>query len=348
MVKYDYSYQLGAAQGSSSRATNQYIILHDTGNANNTGNNSAKNEASYMRSHWQDAYTHAIAGWDRVYIIGEPGYVAYGAGSPANERSPFQIELARYADHSKAIAAYKNWIEAAVGYTKKFGIPLTLDGAGNGIKSHKWVSDNLWGDHQDPYAYLASIGISKAQLAADLKNGTGSTPSGTTPASTTAKPSATKSVPKVNVHYGLRQLGGAWLGEITNAGSGSTGFAGLPNHKHDLLYAKVDHGTLKYRTHTLGGGWEAWVSKGNKADTVTGCAGVPGKVIDGVEIIYITPSGEEYHQAWYRSQTVARSGWLGTVCDDGGSVTGYSDSYAGVLGEALDRLQISIGTNNPY
>jgi hypothetical protein len=95
--------------------------------------------------------------------------------APANERSPFQIELARYADHAKAISAYKNWVAAAVEHAKKYGIPLALRRTQvNGIKSHKWVSDNLWGDHQDPYGYLSSIGISKAQLAADLKKGTGS------------------------------------------------------------------------------------------------------------------------------------------------------------------------------
>lgn len=168
MVVYDKTYALGANEGSPARTSNQYIVLHDTGNANNVGTNSAINEASYMQRNWQSAYTHAIAGWDKVYIIGEPGYVAYGAGSPANERSPFQIELARYADHAKAIAAYKNWVAAAVEHAKKYGIPLTLDAPGKGIKSHKWVSDNLWGDHQDPYGYLSSIGITKAQVAADL------------------------------------------------------------------------------------------------------------------------------------------------------------------------------------
>ena len=168
MVKIDYTYQLGAREGSSTQASNQYIILHETGNANNTGSNSALNEAKYMKSHWNSAYTHAIAGHDRVYIIGNPGYVAYGAGSPANGQSPFQIELSRYADKSLALKAYRNWIEISREMAKKYGIPLTLDGAGNGVKSHKWVSDNIWGDHQDPYGYLSSIGITKAQVAADL------------------------------------------------------------------------------------------------------------------------------------------------------------------------------------
>ena len=168
MVKIDYTYQLGAREGSSTQASNQYIILHETGNAKNTGSNSALNEAKYMKSHWNSAYTHAIAGHDRVYIIGNPGYVAYGAGSPANGQSPFQIELSRYADKSLALKAYRNWIEISREMAKKYGIPLTLDAPGKGIKSHKWVSDNLWGDHQDPYGYLSSSGIRKAQVAADL------------------------------------------------------------------------------------------------------------------------------------------------------------------------------------
>jgi len=348
MVKYDYTYALSESAGSSATATHQYIIMHDTGNANNVGSNSAQNEAIYMKGHWGSAYTHAIAGWDRVYIIGEPGYIAYGAGSPANERSPFQIELARYSDKSKAMAAYKNWIAAAVAYAKKYGIPLTLDGPGNGIKSHKWVSDNLWGDHQDPYAYLKSIGISKTQLAKDLAAGKGSTPAKVTTSKPASEPKTAAKIKSVNVSYELRQLGGSWLGAVKNFGAGSNGFAGNPNHRHDLLVVSVDYGSIKYRVHTAQDGWLGWVKKANKRDLVNGVAGTPGHAIDGVQMIYITPSGEAYQQAWYRSQTTARSGWLGVVCDGGKSLAGYKDTFAGMIGEPLDRLQIKIGTKNPF
>ncbi|MDT2857285.1 peptidoglycan recognition protein family protein [Lactococcus lactis] len=171
MAIYDKTFLLGPGQGSSQKASNQYIVIHDTANDDNQGDNSAENEASFMHNNWQNAYTHAIAGWDKVYLVGEPGYVAYGAGSPANERSPFQIELSHYSDPTKQRSSYINYINAVREQAKVFGIPLTLDGAGNGIKTHKWVSDNLWGDHQDPYAYLTRIGISKYQLAKDLANG---------------------------------------------------------------------------------------------------------------------------------------------------------------------------------
>jgi len=343
MVEYDYAYQLGANEGSSATASNQYIILHDTGNANNVGTNSAQNEASYMHGHWGDAYTHAIAGWDRVYIIGEPGYVAYGAGSPANERSPFQIELARYADHAKAIAAYKNWVAAAVGHAKKYGIPMTLDAPGNGIKSHKWVSDNLWGDHQDPYGYLSSIGISKAQLAADLKKGSGSVPTTSTPPpkQVLAKPAATKGAVLTNVTYDLHQLNGTWLGEVTNFSNDPVnGFAGNPNHAHDALVMKVSHGSVKYRVHTVQDGWLPYVTGYDRRNAANGFAGIMGHAIDGVQIYYTTPAGETFQQAYYRSQTTKRAGWLPSVRDD--------TDFAGMLGEPLDRLQIKIGTVNPF
>ena len=173
MTIYDKTFLLGTGQGSSQKASNQYIVIHDTANDNNQGDNSATNEASYMHNNWQNAYTHAIAGWDKVYLVGEPGYIAYGAGSPANERSPFQIELSHYSDPAKQRSSYINYINAIREQAKVFGIPLTLDEAGNGIKTHKWVSDNLWGDHQDPYSYLMRIGISKDQLAKDLANGIG-------------------------------------------------------------------------------------------------------------------------------------------------------------------------------
>ncbi len=156
-----------------------------------------------------------------------------------------------------------------------------------------------------------------------------------------------KPLGKVDVRYALRNLNGGWNAEVTNFGEGADGFAGVPNGQHDLLYVKVDKGSVKYRAHIVGGGWLDWVTKGDPADTVHGCAGVPGRAIDGVQVYYTTPDGFEYQQAWYRSQTKCRAGWLPVCCDDGGSVKGH-DGWAGVLGEPLDRLQIAICDRNPF
>ncbi len=71
-----------------------------------------------------------------------------------------------------------------------------------------------------------------------------------------------------------------------------------------------------------------------------------GQAIDGVQLNYITPKGEKLSQAYYRSQTTKRSGWL-KVSADNGSIPGL-DSYAGIFGELLDRLQIGISQSNPF
>lgn len=320
MVNYDRSYQLGNGQGSTRLAVKRIIIAHSTANPDATG----KNEAIYMHGHFGNAYTHAIADIDRVYIIGEPPYIAWGAGVNANPYSPFQIELAEYTDKTKALAAYKNYISAIREYAVKYDIPLNLDdGNTKGIKTHKWVSANYGGtDHQDPYAYLAGIGINQAQFAADIKNGIGSTAAKpTVPAKPAPKPASTS-----NTIYSLHVLGESWLADVTNANnSNSEGFAGLPNHQHDLLTLKLSTGG-KYRVHILGGGWLPWVTGSNKNDTVNGCAGLPGKAIDGVQI---SANGKTVN---YRSQTTMRSGWLDTVRN--------LNDYAGLYGEPLDRLQV--------
>ncbi len=151
-----------------------------------------------------------------------------------------------------------------------------------------------------------------------------------------------------DVHYGLHVLGGSWLGEITNFNNvDSNGFAGLPFNQHDLLYIKVDKGNLRYRVHTIQSGWLDWVDKGDPNDLVNGCAGNPGEAIDGVQLYYTTPAGETLSQAYYRSQTTARTGWLQACCDDGTSIAGY-DGWAGIYGEPLDRLQIGIASSNPF
>lgn len=152
----------------------------------------------------------------------------------------------------------------------------------------------------------------------------------------------------VGVHYGLRVLGGGWWPEVAGFNNaGDDGYAGAPCTSHDLLYAYADEGELRYRAHTAEDGWLPWVSKGDPNDTVDGCAGMPGHAIDGVQLYYVTPSGKPYKQAWYRSQTVAREGWLAVCCDDGSTYDGY-DGWAGMYGEPLDRIQIAIGDSNPF
>lgn len=187
----DKTFRLGTNEGSSQRAKNWYIIAHETANARATG----RNEATYMKRNWRAAYTHYIVGDGKVYQVGEPGYVAYGALN-ANPYSPVQIEL----QHSDALFSknYPIYIELIRDSAKKYGIPLTLDTGGHGtkgVKSHQWVSNHIGGDHQDPYSFLAKHGISKAQFAKDIANGIGKKPT-----SKPAKPATSNTFNIKNYH----------------------------------------------------------------------------------------------------------------------------------------------------
>lgn len=277
---------------------------------------------------------------DRAWACGD----GVGVNSGGNDRS-ISIEHANsgsnpWTVHAAAVESGAHLVAALCRYYG-LGRPEWMVN----VFPHKhWKSTacpgELAGSQRDAY-------MSRAQEWYDAMTGGAPAPEQPKPQPAPGPAPALKPLGKVNVRYALHNLNGSWNAEVTNFGGGEDGFAGVPNGKHDLLYVKVDKGSVKYRVHIVGGGWLDWVTKGDPNDTVHGCAGVPGRAIDGVQVYYVTPEGREYQQAWYRSQTTARAGWLPVCCDDGNSVSGY-DGWAGMLGEPLDRLQISIGTSNPF
>ncbi|KGB14022.1 hypothetical protein KY41_09905 [Latilactobacillus sakei] len=170
------TYQLGANEGSSQRTNSQVIIAHDTGTYA-----PAINNAMYMKRAWASvqAYTQYVVGdGGQVYRVGSDGYVSWGAGTWGNANAPVQVELARTYDNNQFKIDYAVYVNVLRDAAAKYGISTNLD-TGYGIVTHKWITDNVWGDHQDPYGYLASHGITKAQFAQDLKTGLPENGSGT-------------------------------------------------------------------------------------------------------------------------------------------------------------------------
>jgi N-acetylmuramoyl-L-alanine amidase len=151
----------------------KYVIAHESGNPNNCGPNALENEIAYMNRNKANAFTsHWVGGGGRIVQIAPVNRVQYGCGPKGNPLSYAQVELARTNDKEQFKKDYPAYIWLLRELAKEAGIPVVLDGTGNGIKSHRWITDNLKGTtHRDPYSYLASMGITEEQFKLDIKNG---------------------------------------------------------------------------------------------------------------------------------------------------------------------------------
>jgi len=151
----------------------KYVIAHEAGNPNNCGPDALEREIAYMNKNKANAFTsHWVGGGGRIVQIAPVNRVQYGCGPKGNPCSYAQVELARTNDKEQFKKDYAAYIWLLRKLAKDAGIPIVLDGTGNGIKSHRWITNNLGGTtHIDPYSYLQSMGISEAQFKLDIKNG---------------------------------------------------------------------------------------------------------------------------------------------------------------------------------
>lgn len=289
-------------------------------------------KGSIVALDYEDGASNSIERNTKAIIYGMRRIKAAGYTPMYYSYKPYTLAHVNYQEIVKEFGNKSLWIAGYPDYqvrsTPYWGVFPTM----NGVGIYQFTS-----------TYKAGGLDGNVDLTGITKNGyDGKQP---TPVPTpNPKPTNKKAV---HVTYALHQKGKKWLNPVKDFGSGSNGFAGVPNSVHDLLYIKVNHGTIKYRVHTIEDGcWLPWVHNANKNDTVNGVAGIKGHTIDGVQMYYTTPKGETYQQAYYRSQTTQRANYLGT-CADNGSVSGY-DSWAGMLSEPLDRLQIHINDNSKY
>lgn len=173
----DYRYALPAGKGDDETAANNYLILHEVGTESGAATN-----ARYFHDtvDTNEAYvTFVVGDGGKVYQVGRPGQVSWGAGRVANHNAPVQIELGRTYNSGQFWQDYVTYVRVARDMAGKYGIPLTLDAGSagtRGIKSHYWVTkniwgDHIWGDHVDPYGYLSRFGVTQAKLAHDLLYG---------------------------------------------------------------------------------------------------------------------------------------------------------------------------------
>lgn len=137
---------------------------------------------------------------------------------------------------------------------------------------------------------------------------------------------ATTSTKSINVDYRV-YTGGNWLPVVRN----DTDYAGIEHRSITAFAAKASQGTLKYRVHTIGGGWLSWISKMDISDWYKGYAGISGANIDAIQIKLEGVSG---YEAKYRVSSTNSTSYYDWVI-------GTSD-YAGVFGRPIDKVQIKI------
>lgn len=311
-----------------------YLVVHETANPGATAWNHVQYWAGspayavhYVMDLDGSVVYHTMPDWALAWHVGNGNYASVG------------IELCHATSASDFEAQWDEAVQWCAGY---------LGSRGWGIE--RMLSHNecrvIWGgtDHTDPLSYFASYGRSWSEFKQDVAAAMG----GSYVPDTSKSPDGSSFgySSDVNVTYAAYVPGYGWLDWVTNYGAGSDGFAGIPCRAMTYVAVKVDRGEVMYQAHTIGGQWLPMVYGCDTSDYVHGCAG-NGEAIDGVMVYYRTTQGDEWHQAYYRSQTVARVGYLPVCSDDGTNGDGL-DGWAGIYGEGMDRLQIAIDTSNPY
>lgn len=316
----------------------QYLVIHETANPGASAYNHTllwSRDDTYAVHYVMEldgsVVYHTVPDWTLCWHVGNGNYATVG------------IELA----HATNSADFnKQWGEA-------------VKWAGDYLNQRGWGIDRLlshndcryiWGgtDHTDPTGYFASYGKSWADFKAAVREymATGQYSGNTTAGDPTPQQPATKPATPAgssNVTYAAFVNGYGWLDDVTNSGTGSEGFAGIPYEPMRYITMSVDAGSVRYRVHTQASGWLDWVYESDKSDYVYGAAG-DGSVIDGLQAYY-TSDGSNWYQVYYRAQDVDHAGYWDTVCDDGTTYGG--DWYAGCFGSGMDRLQAEISDDWP-
>lgn len=153
-------------------ASKSYIVAHDAGNPNNVGSDSLAKEILFMNNTKGVFVSHWVGGGGRIVQVAPTGLLQYGCGPNGNPHAYAQVELARTNNKETFKKDYAAYVWLLRKLANEAGIPIRLDGTGKGIKTHRWIKNNVGGTtHSDPYDYLASMGISATQFKKDIENG---------------------------------------------------------------------------------------------------------------------------------------------------------------------------------
>ena len=149
------------------------VHAHSTGNKRST----VDNEADYhLRRPIESGFFTHVVGNGRVLQTAQTNRGSYDVGGGWNAESYASVELIEsHETKEEFMEDYKLYVELLRELAVEGGIPVTLDTDDlAGIKTHYYCTyhqPNNNSDHVDPYPYLESWGISKAQFKKDIEQG---------------------------------------------------------------------------------------------------------------------------------------------------------------------------------
>ena len=149
------------------------VHAHSTGNKRST----VDNEADYhLRRPIESGFFTHVVGNGRILQTAQTNRGSYDVGGGWNAESYASVELIEsHSTKEEFMVDYILYVNLLRDLAVEGGIPVTLDTDDlAGIKTHYYCTyhqpDNH-SDHVDPYPYLESWGISKAQFKKDIEQG---------------------------------------------------------------------------------------------------------------------------------------------------------------------------------
>ncbi len=139
-------------------------------------------------------------------------------------------------------------------------------------------------------------------------------------------------LPLGEAHVTYKAYTNRWLPEVEDCQDvDGDGYAGIRGQAMAALMAVPTCGSLRYRVHLLKDKrWLPWVTDN------TDYAGNYGQAIDAVQMELTDAEG---YEVMYRVSSVGKNRWYGWCT---GLTDKTGDGYAGVFGNAIDRIQMKI------
>lgn len=277
-----------------------YIVMHFTGNQNDT----ALNNANYFGGGNRNASAHYFVDNDNIVQVVEDNNASWNCGDGngaygITNQNSIAIEMCGTGGDI-SVATESNTLELVKYLMDKYNV--SLDRVVRHYDSSRKICPSPWSGNSWSRWYEF-----KGKLTGNSNN-----------VSTPVAPIVEESIDVIYQVY----TNGRWLPNVKNLED----YAGIWNQPAQGVYANVSKGHIRYRVHTLWGNWLPWVT--DRQDY----AGILGTNIDGLQMELIDLPG---YSANYRVYVGGR--WLPWVLDLEDYAGLYGQAIEGIQVQIIKR-----------